>query len=97
MMTSETPTPAPVAAPTPVIVAVVPVALPKPWYKQVSNYAGAFIGILGNALPYLTPDFLTSIGVSATAAHTIASIAALILVAYKEKAKTPITITEAPK
>jgi hypothetical protein len=74
----STPAPAPVAA---------PVAVVKPWYAQYSNYAGAIIGIVGNALPYLTPDFLTSIGVSPTAAHTIASIVAVILVAYKEKAK----------
>jgi hypothetical protein len=87
-MTDET-TPTPAAAPTPAptVVVVAPVAVTKPWYAQISNYAGAFVGIVGNALPYITPDFLTSIGVSATAAHTISSIVAVILVAYKEKAK----------
>ena len=77
MSDETTPTPAPVVA-TPVV---------KPWYAQYTNYAGAFVGIVGNALPYITPDFLTSIGVSATAAHTISSIVAVILVAYKETVK----------
>jgi hypothetical protein len=81
---NPTPAPAPTPAPTPA-----PVATVKPWYAQISNYVGAFIGIVGNALPYITPDFLESIGVTATAAHTISSIVAVILVAYKEKATTP--------
>lgn len=65
---------------------------PKPQLAQISNWLGAAVGVVGNALPYITPDFLTSIGVSATAAHTIASIVAVILIAYKEKSKAP-TVT----
>lgn len=82
----STPTPqTPAPAPAPVV--VVPVAPVKPWYAQWSNYAGVAIGIIGNVLPYVTPDFLESIGVSATASHSIGSIVGVILVAYKEKAK----------
>lgn len=77
----------------PPIVVVTPAPVHKPWYAQVSNYAGVAIGVIGNILPYITPDFLTSIGVSATASHTIGSIVAVILFAYKEKTK-PATLAE---
>lgn len=99
-MTDPTPTPVATPAPAPAEVAAVAAAIVattpavKPWYAQWSNYAGVAIGIIGNALPYITPDFLTSIGVTPTAAHTIGSIVAVILVAYKEKAKPVSTPTQ---
>jgi len=94
-MTDQTP-PAAAPTPAPTVVVVAPVAVTKPWYAQISNWAGAIIGVVLNLLPYITPNFLASIGVSATASHTIGSIVAVILVAYKEKAK-PVNPSEPTK
>jgi hypothetical protein len=65
----------------------------KPQLKQISNYFGAAIGIIGNALPYITPDFLASLGLSATAIHTVSSVVAVILIAYQEKKPAAITLS----
>jgi hypothetical protein len=65
--------------------------------SQISNYVGAAVGIIGNALPYITPDFLTSIGLSPTAVHTISSVAAVLLIAYREKKPAlAVTVAVAP-
>lgn len=68
----------------------------KPQLKQVSNWFGAAVAIIGNALPYLTPDFLSSIGLSPTTVHTVSSIVAVILIAYREKQKPPSVTVDVP-
>lgn len=69
-MSTPTPAPAPIS---------------KPEHKQISNYVGAAVGIVGNVLPYVTPDLLTSLGLSPTVVHTVSSIVAVLLFAYREK------------
>ncbi len=65
--------------------------------SQISHYIGAAVGIIGNALPYITPDFLTSIGLSPTAVHTISSVVAVLLFAYREKKPAlAVTVAVAP-
>lgn len=71
----STPTPAPVA----------PQPATKPEHKQISNYIGAAVGIVGNVLPYVTPDLLASLGLSPTVVHTASSIVAVLLLAYRER------------
>jgi hypothetical protein len=53
--------------------------------RQISNWLGALVGILGNILPYLTPDFLSGLGLSAQTTHVVSSIVAILLIAYREK------------
>ena len=52
---------------------------------QTSTKIGLIVGALGNMAPYLTPDFLTSLGIPLPAVHIISSVIALILVIYQEK------------
>lgn len=59
----------------------------KPQLKQVSNYLGALVGVVGNLLPLMTPDFLTACGVTPATAHVASTIAAALLFAYQEKQK----------
>lgn len=61
----------------------------KPQLKQVSNYLGVLVGTVGNLLPYLTPDFIAGLGLSASATHIVSSVVALLLLAYQEKQKAP--------
>lgn len=58
----------------------------KPELKQVTNYVGAIVGVVGNLLPILTPELLTACGVSPVTAHVWASVSAALLIAYREKA-----------
>src|ERR1700744_6477769 len=81
----STPTPPAPIAPAPVS---------KSEFKQVSNYLGAAVGVIGNVLPYVTPDFLTSLGLSAATVHTVSSIVAVLLFAYREK--QPVAAVPAP-
>ena len=74
---TDTPTPVP---PSPPVVAVT-----KPELSQISNYVGAAVAVIGNALPYLTPDFLSALGLPPAAVHAVSSIAAVLLIAYREK------------
>lgn len=72
----------------------------KPEMKQITNYLGALVGVIGNLLPLVTPDLLTACGVSPAAAHVAASVAAALLFAYREKAPAapvPPTTPETPK
>lgn len=69
----------------------------KPELKQVTNYVAAFVGVVGNLLPILTPDLLTACGVSPVAAHVASSVAAALLIAYREKSPAvPPVIVAAP-
>lgn len=61
----------------------------KPELAQISNYVGAAVAVVGNALPYLTPDLLAGLGVPSAAVHTVASVAALLLIAFREKQPAP--------
>lgn len=67
----------------------------KPQLAQVTNYVGALVGIVGNLLPIITPDFLTACGVSPTTAHVWASVGAALLIAYQEK--KPVSPTTPPE
>lgn len=82
----STPTPTPPEAPATVAAPAV-----KPHLKQISNWLAAFVVTVGNALPYITPDFLASLGVSEPVVHVVSSVVALALVLYKEKAKVSPT------
>lgn len=73
---------------------VAPAPVLKSEFKQVSNYLAAAVGVIGNVLPYVTPDFLTSLGLSATVIHTVSSIVAVLLFAYREK--QPVAAAPAP-
>ena len=61
-----------------------PVQAVKPASKQISNYVGATITILGNLLPVLIP-VLPAVGVPLWAIHLISSVVGTALVAYQEK------------
>lgn len=77
-MSTPTPqTPAPAPAPA------APVT--KPELKQVSNYVAVAVATVGNLLPYVTPDLLTSLGVSAPTVHAVSTVVSLLLLAYREK------------
>lgn len=82
----STPAPTPPEAPAPA-----PVAVVKPHWQQISNWLAAFVVTVGNSLPYITPDFLASLGVSEPTVHVVSSLVALALVLYKEKQKVPPT------
>lgn len=51
-----------------------------------SNWLGLLVA-LGNVLPYLTPDLLTSLGFTPVWVHRISTGIAMILFIYREKAK----------
>ena len=63
---------------------------------QVSNYLGALVGVVGNVLPYLTPDFLAGLGLSAPSVHVASSVIAVLLFAYREKAPAPSVTLAVP-
>lgn len=65
-----------------------PVAATKPELSQISNYIGAAIGVIGNVLPLLTPDLLAACGLSPATVHTVSTLAAAVLILYREKSKT---------
>lgn len=69
----------------------------KPELKQVTNYVGALVGVVGNLLPILTPDLLLACGVSPVAAHVASSVAAALLLAYREKAAAPAPVSSPPE
>lgn len=75
----------------------------KPQLKQVTNYLGAVVGVVGNLLPLMTPDFLTACGVSPATAHIASTVAATLLFAYQEKKPAAVAVppvtppSESPK
>lgn len=68
----------------------------KPILSQVSNYVGAAVGIVGNVLPYVTPDLLAGLGLSPTTVHTVSSVVAVLLFAYREKQPAPAVTLAVP-
>lgn len=70
----------------------VPVIPPtKPEHKQISNYVGAAVIAVGNILPYLTPAFFTSLGLSAHAVQVACTIVGVLCFAYREKVPASVS------
>lgn len=73
----------------------------KPAAQQVTNYVAVLLGTLGNALPYIAPQLLIALGVSAPVATSALTIAAILLAAYQKQQHatiiTPTTVQESPK
>lgn len=64
----------------------------KPQLKQVTNYLAALVTVVGNSLPYVTPDLLTSLGLSAVQVHVGSFIVAALLAAYQEKKPAVVAV-----
>jgi hypothetical protein len=59
----------------------------KPQLQQVTNYLAALVTVVGNSLPYVTPDLLVSLGLTAVQVHVGSIVVAALLAAYQEKQK----------
>lgn len=70
----------------------------KPAQKQISNYIAVAAVALGNALPLITPQLLTAVGVSPAVATASLTIAGVLLAAYQQRQSATIVPTpESPK
>ena len=57
----------------------------KPELRQISNYIGVIVGVVGNVLPSLTPTTLVALGVPPSKLQIASTLVAVLLVAYREK------------
>lgn len=75
-----------------------PAAAPatKPELKQISNYVGVAVALIGNLLPYVTPGLLLAVGVPPGAAQIASTLIGAALVAYREKQPVSPTTTQEP-
>jgi hypothetical protein len=69
-----------------------------PAVRQPSNYIAILLGTLGNALPYIAPQLLISLGVHPAVASSTLTLAAILLAAYQKQTNAIIVPTvESPK
>lgn len=61
----------------------------KSQIAQGSTQIGLVVAAVGNALPYITPDFLKSIGLPQPWVHGISSAIAIALIIYQPKPAAP--------
>jgi hypothetical protein len=61
----------------------------KSQLSQVTTQLGILVAAVGNALPFITPDFLASLGIPQPAVHTISTVVAIALIVYQQKPKAP--------
>lgn len=62
----------------------------KPELKQITNYVGAAVAVVGNVLPLLTPELLAAVGVAPATVRAVSSVAAALLILYREKTPAPV-------
>jgi len=51
--------------------------------NEITTGIGALVAGLGNALPYLTPEFFASLGLTPSAVHVAATVCGLLLILYR--------------
>jgi hypothetical protein len=64
---------------------------------SVTNWLGGLVVLIGNLLPYLTPDTLEAIGFTGPRVRQISTFIGLLLIVYREKRKAAPISQPAPQ